>query len=66
MNLISRESPTVKSCKALRLSLTRPHVALSGQAYVDPRRPHPFTIMKLHTFETKQGGHDWHWILKDQ
>ena len=40
MNLISRESLTAKSCKALNLSLARSHFALSGQAYVDPRRPH--------------------------
>ena len=39
MNLISRESPAVKPCKALILSLARSHSALSGQAHVDPRRP---------------------------
>ena len=40
MNLISRESLTDKSCKALMLSLAHCPFALSGQAYVDPRRPH--------------------------
>ena len=48
MNLISRESLADKSCKALNLSLARFHVALCGQAYVDPRRPHLLPIMKLH------------------
>jgi hypothetical protein len=64
MNLISRESLTNKSCKAFTIY---PYTLSFGAKRAGVRlstTPAPFTIMKLQPFETKQGGHDWHWILK--